>query len=150
MTERRITPKQERFVQGLIAGASQREAYRAAYSASRMSDKTVDKRASELFKRGGVKGRYDELQAELADRVLWDREKAARELIEVRDLALRHIRETRDDKKNIDDHGKRELADLPKAAAQLVIQSTAELNKMFGLYENPGAKDGKVVIVDDL
>lgn len=146
----RLTPKQEKFVQALAAGASQREAYRGAYSCSRWKEGSIDVAASRLFAQPKVSLRYDELITELASRVLWDREKAARELLEVRELALEHIRKTKGDSKNIDDHGKRELADLPKTAVQLVIASTAELNKMFRLYEDTSAGDGRVQVVDDV
>ena len=56
-----LTLKQERFVQELVKGKSQREAYKLSYDASRMKDATIDKRASELFRKGEIKGRYDEL-----------------------------------------------------------------------------------------
>lgn len=57
-----LTQKQEKYVQGLIAGMSQREAYRAAYDAQGMKDSTIDKRASELMQHGEVAGRYEELR----------------------------------------------------------------------------------------
>lgn len=58
--------RHEKFVQCLIAGMSQRQAYREAFSASnRWKDKTVDNRASELFRE--VLGRYKELQEEAQD-----------------------------------------------------------------------------------
>ena len=58
-----LTPKREAYVQNLIKGMTQREAYKSAFNASRMKDSTIDKRASELFADGEVKGRFDELQA---------------------------------------------------------------------------------------
>ncbi|WP_330163172.1 terminase small subunit [Streptococcus pneumoniae] len=54
----RLTPKQELFVQGIISGLSQRQAYRKAYKAEKMSDETVDSKASELLKNGKVTVRY--------------------------------------------------------------------------------------------
>ena len=51
MTEK-LTNKQEAFVLALIEGKSQREAYRSAYKADRMKDKTVDEKASRLFEIG--------------------------------------------------------------------------------------------------
>ena len=42
-----LTPKQEAFVQALIAGKSQREAYKEAYNAANMKDETIDVRACE-------------------------------------------------------------------------------------------------------
>lgn len=58
-----LTQKQERFVQELIKGRSQREAYKAAYDAERMTDKTVDEKACRLFADGKVRARYEELRS---------------------------------------------------------------------------------------
>ena len=60
----KLTQKQEKFVQALISGKSQREAYKEAYNAVNMKDATVDKRACELLKNGKVAGRYEALKAE--------------------------------------------------------------------------------------
>lgn len=56
-----LTVKQERFVQELVKGKSQREAYKASYDAERMKDSTIDKKASLLFKKGEIRGRYEEI-----------------------------------------------------------------------------------------
>lgn len=56
-----LTQKQERFVQELVKGKTQREAYKASYDASKMKDKTVDEKASRLFKQDKIRARYDEL-----------------------------------------------------------------------------------------
>lgn len=59
-----LTQKQEKYVQGLIAGMSQREAYRAAYDAQSMGDNAVDVAASRLLKNPKVSLRYEELRRE--------------------------------------------------------------------------------------
>ncbi len=56
-----LTNKQEKFVQGLVKGKSQRAAYKAAYNAKNMKDATVDRKACELFKQDKIRARYDEL-----------------------------------------------------------------------------------------
>lgn len=60
-----LTPKREAYVQNLIKGMSQREAYKAAFNASKMKDSTIDSKASELFANGEVRARYEELQYEV-------------------------------------------------------------------------------------
>ena len=56
--------RHEKYVQNLIAGMSQRQAYRDAFPGSKKwKDKTVDNKASELFS-GEVLGRYNEIQEE--------------------------------------------------------------------------------------
>lgn len=61
----KLTDKQEKFVQELLKGKSQREAYKASYNAEKMKDNVIDIKASELFKNGKVKVRYDELKDKL-------------------------------------------------------------------------------------
>ena len=71
-----LTTKQEIFVQRFIEGNSQREAYKFAYEADNMKDETIDKRASELFSKGDIKGRYEELKNELKNKMFYPVEKA--------------------------------------------------------------------------
>ena len=59
-----LTPKQEKFAQGVASGMSQADAYRHAYNAGKMKPETVQKRASELMGNGAVSGRVRELQEE--------------------------------------------------------------------------------------
>lgn len=75
----KLTPKQELFVQGIISGLSQRQAYRQAYKAEKMSDETVDVRASKLLKEYKVSIRYRELLKEFSNMALWSREQAFNE-----------------------------------------------------------------------
>ena len=65
-----LTVKQEKFVQNLIKGMSQREAYKNSYDASKMKDETIDKRASELMQKGEIKGRYEELIKKTEDEAI--------------------------------------------------------------------------------
>ena len=61
-----LTPKQELFVQKIIEGMSQADAYRSAYPNQRMSDKTVWETASKLMNNPKVITRLTELRNELA------------------------------------------------------------------------------------
>ena len=71
----KLTPKQELFVQGIISGLSQRQAYRQAYpSANKWRDNVVDNKASELLKNGEVLVRYRELLKQFSNMSLWSRE----------------------------------------------------------------------------
>lgn len=61
-----LTDNQEAFVQELIKGKSQREAYKlAGYKTDSMTDKTIDEAASRLFKNSKVNARYEELRTRL-------------------------------------------------------------------------------------
>ena len=62
----KLTDKQERFVQELIKGKSQREAYRIAYPRSvKWKNSAVDQNASKLLKNAKVLPRYNELRDRL-------------------------------------------------------------------------------------
>ena len=61
-----LTAKQEAFVQKIIEGYSQADAYRSAYNTKRMSDKTVWENASRLMADSKVTARVMELRNELA------------------------------------------------------------------------------------
>jgi phage terminase small subunit len=64
----KLTPKQEKFVQGLFAGLSQREAYKQAYNCKNMKDETIDVKASVLANEDKIRVRLGELQNELKNR----------------------------------------------------------------------------------
>lgn len=70
--------RQEKYVQNLIAGMSQRQAYRDAFPGSKKwKEKTIDNRASELLS-GEILGRYNEIQEEQKDAALltrWEKRK---------------------------------------------------------------------------
>ena len=61
-----LTAKQELFVQKVLEGMSQADAYRSAYSCARMSDKTIWENASRLMADSKVTARLTELRNELA------------------------------------------------------------------------------------
>lgn len=65
-----LTPKQELFVQNLVKGMSQREAYKNSYNASNMKDETIDNNASKLFKNNEISTRYNELIKEADDKAI--------------------------------------------------------------------------------
>lgn len=61
-----LTAKQEAFVHNIIQGMSQADAYRSAYNAKKMSDKTIWENASRLMANDKVTARLTELRNELA------------------------------------------------------------------------------------
>lgn len=76
----KLTPKQEKFVLGLVEGKSQRKAYiDAGYSTQNKSDNYIDTRAYELSKNGAITDRLEELLAEIAEESKWTRIKAFEE-----------------------------------------------------------------------
>lgn len=65
-----LTPKQEKFIQNIVSGMSQREAYKNSYNAENMKDEVIDVKACELFNDGKVKVRYQELIDKLEDEAI--------------------------------------------------------------------------------
>lgn len=61
----KLTDNQEKFVQELIKGKSQREAYRTAYPKCKAADNTVDVKASQLFSMDKIRIRYNEIHDRL-------------------------------------------------------------------------------------
>jgi phage terminase small subunit len=61
-----LTANQENFVQNIIQGMNQADAYRSAYPNSKASDKTVHEAASRLMSNSKVLARLTELRQELA------------------------------------------------------------------------------------
>lgn len=62
-----LTPKQERYIQNIVSGMSQRQAYKDAYNAENMTDESIDVEACKLFNDTKVSQRYKELMSRLED-----------------------------------------------------------------------------------
>ena len=136
-----LTSKQEKYVQGLVTGLSQRKAYREAYPSSKdWKDRTVDSRASELFKKSNVLGRYNELMEEHKSKALWTREEAINELKWLYKQAIKSIEDQ--------DEGY-----VRQGTSSALLGAIQELNKLEDLY--PSDKHqvehiGQVSFVDDI
>jgi phage terminase small subunit len=79
----KLTIKQEKYVQGLFAGLSQREAYKQAFNCKNMSDKTIDENACRLANDSKVIARIDELTNELKERNMVTVEKVIAEIAHI-------------------------------------------------------------------
>ena len=60
-----LTAKQEKFVQNIIEGMNQSDAYRNSYSTKRMADKTIHENASRLMADSKVAARLQELRDQI-------------------------------------------------------------------------------------
>jgi hypothetical protein len=113
-----LTTKQELFIQGLIKGYSQREAYKMAYEADNMKNETIDSKASILFKTEKIRARYEELIKEYKENALWDRSKAEEKLLWLLDKSQESIQET----------------GLKQANSNTMLNVIKELNTLTDLY----------------
>lgn len=83
----KLTPKQEKFAQGIAKGLNLSDAYRASYDAGGMSDAVINNKASLLSKRGDVRVRVDELREPVIKSVGITLESHLNDLLELRRLA---------------------------------------------------------------
>ena len=118
----KLTAKQEKFVQGLISGLSQRQAYiKAGYSSKGKTDNYIDKEASILAKNRKVSVRYAELMEEHKQKALWTREESIQNLKWLVDRA----------RDSIERHDE---GYVRQGTANALIGALQELNKLEKIY----------------
>lgn len=78
-----LTAKQEAFVQNIISGMSQADAYRSAYPNQKMADKTIHEAASRLMTNNKVLARLSELRGQLDKQTIMSAQKRLEWLTEV-------------------------------------------------------------------
>ena len=132
-----LTPKQEKFIQGVVSGMTYSDAYRAAYNCARMKPETVNNKAYELMQKGEISARVEKARAEAAKNAQWSL-----------DLAVERVRKLNDEA----------VSDLEKdglykgsPAVKALIESTALLNRMTGVDKqivkaNTDTEDVRVLV----
>ena len=86
-----LTPKQEKFAQGLFRKLSQAQAYREAYDAENMSNETIYNEASELAKNPEISMRVDQLNAEVAAMNMLSESYVIQNLMELQQRCMQKI-----------------------------------------------------------
>ena len=119
-----LTAKQEAFVQKIIEGYSQADAYRSAYNTKRMSDNSIYVNASKLMADAKVAQRVQELREQLAKPSI----KTAQERMEWLSKIMDSDEETTADK----------------------LKASDQLNKMEGLYVQNIRGEIKMKKLEDL
>lgn len=113
-----LTPKQEKFVQGIVSGLSQREAYKQAYNAANMKETTIDNKAYILFNKDEIRARYEEIISEYKEESKYNRKQMEEDLIWVKNEAKRDI----------------QTNGLDKSNGNVFINSIKELGNLNDLY----------------
>lgn len=137
-----LTPKREKFVQGIIEGMSQAEAYRSAFSCKNMSDNAIYREASVLMKDPKISQRVNELREQL----MQERVMSAQERLEL----LTRIAKGEEHEKGVRFvDGERIEFEIP---ASLKTRQTAIdlMNKMTGEYTTKIEGDLNVKRLEDL
>ena len=112
-----LTTKQEIFVQRLLEGNTQAEAYRFAYNCENMKDKTIIEKASKLMAQSNIRARYEELLEEHKQKALWNRSKAEEKLMWLLDKSQEDI----------------EYRGLKQANSNSMLNTIKELNTLTDL-----------------
>lgn len=115
-----LTVKQEIFVQRLIEGDTQTDAYRFAYNCDNMKDATISNNAYKLMQNNEISTRYKELLEEHKQKALWTRGKAEKELMWLLEKSKEDI----------------EYKGLKQANSSAMMNSIKELNVLSDVYAN--------------
>ena len=138
-----LTPKQEKYVQGLVAGLSQRKAYREAYpNSTKWKDATVDNKASAMLREDEILARYNELMNEHKEKALWTREDAVNTLKWLLAQSVESVKSEEFDKGYV-----------RQGTAGAIINAIQELNKLEDIYPDKDQSitlNGAVSFIDDI
>ena len=124
-----LTAKQEKFVQGLVSGLSQRQAYKEAYDAEKMKDETIDRKAFDLMQNGKIRARFNELMNEHKAKALWTREEAVNDLKWLKEQAKQSILDEKFDNGYV-----------RQGSATAFINAIKELNSLEDIYPDKTQK----------
>ena len=119
-----LTAKQEKFVQNIIEGMSQADAYRSAYNTQTMTDKTVHEKASLLASQDKVRARLTELRDKLANEKIMS---AQRRLEWLTELIQNKEASNSDKLKALDIMNKMDGEYVQKIAAEVETQTTINI-----------------------
>ena len=133
-----LNVKQEKFIQNIVKGMSQRQAYKDAYGATYDED-AIDNNASKLFNTDEVQARYKELMKELEDKAIM----SAKERMVWLSGVVKDV--NREDVYIKTSDGEDVLAGSKNADLNTKIKAIDTLNKMSGEYRT--ILDGSVNIV---
>ncbi len=139
-----LTDKQEKFVQGLLRGLSQREAYKQAYNTSKMKDNVIDVKANELLKNGKVSVRYRELHGKVIEQ---SEKEAIADATEIMKYWTKLMRGEETDETIMVDPRIGVVREEQRVDNKTRLSASKELAKRFGL-DKPAAEinDNKIQI----
>ncbi len=137
-----LTPKQEKYVQGLFKGLTQRTAYREAYGCKDWKESTIDERACVLAKNSKVSTRLTELQEKVANNNNWSVEKLIKEFEQCKQKCMQEVEVMKYDTELGTMTGTGEY----KFEYQGVIKSLENIGKLLGMYETKLKHSGEIEI----
>lgn len=137
----KLTIKQENFCNYYVECGNASEAYRRAYNAVNMKDKTIWERASKLLNEYKVSTRVEELRKQVNDMSKITKERILKELSNMAFSSISEMHNTWIERKEFD-----RLTDSQKASIKSI--STKVLKKNVGTKDNPELVDVEFVKIE--
>lgn len=142
----KLTIKQEKYVQGLFAGLSQREAYKQAYNCENMTDKTIDEAACKLSNNPKIVTRLKELTDELKNRNIITIERVMQEYAKLGFFDPRNLFRPDGSPKEITELDDETAAALAGLDVQEVYEGYGEDRKFVGYTKKYKLTDKKAAL----
>jgi phage terminase small subunit len=139
----RLTVKQEKYVQGLFAGLTQREAYKQAFNCTNMLDKTVDETACKLASDRKIITRLNELQEEFKNRNMVTVERVLAEYAKLGFFDPRKLFNADGSPKNIIDLDDETAAAVAGLDVQEAYEGSGEMREFVGYVKKYKLTDKK-------
>lgn len=138
-----LTPKEEKFVQGLFAGLSQRKAYKEAFDTSKMQDNTIDVVACNLAKQDKIAIRLNQLTERRAEKTGWSVDKLIKEFEEIKEMCKASV-------PVLDRQG--EPTGEYRFDSSGAVKSLENIGKLLGMYTEKLQHSGfiGIKIIDDI
>ena len=141
--KKKLTPKQEAFVQGVVSGKSQYQAYRDAYDCKTASRATIDRKATALAGRDTIRTRISQLKG----RAL---KKAEDEAVDMRAYIIKRYQEIASGEccnhKVVKDGRGKVLRDETSVVASDVGNALKKLAELYGVEMTTSTQEVKVSI----
>ena len=139
-----LSRQQEGFIQSLLEGKKQVDAYRDNYSCKNMSNKSIYEEASKLRKNPNVSPRYEklkeELDKELLKETMWSKERLIKEFEEVKKKCMQEVEVEIYDKESCEMVGTGKYVFKENG----VIKSLENIGKLCGHYVEQVNHSGEV------
>jgi hypothetical protein len=145
-----LTPKQEAFCLAYLEMGNATEAYRQAYNAARMAQRTIEKRASELVQAEAVAARLATLRAAAAKKAILSRTWVLERLQRNARIALGEERVTVTHRTKDGDLVDKQVIQRDAAAANRALEllgKTDEL-RLFGDRLEASGKDSTLMVAE--
>lgn len=149
MSKRKLTPKQEKFCQLYVNGATKADAYRGAYSTKTQSNNTVQGNAWRLSERTHVLARIEQLRKVLVEKNKYTLEKSVKsdlQLIEMYERALYILQDDKSDAKQIETASRT----IKHIGATGYSSAQERLSKQHGFFERDNKQKSNEVVVFEL